>query len=117
MEFNLGDYCLVSSFDHVALEELELMSRAELTKVRTLYLTNFWPHNPIPPTEEAVKMGEGLNIEFQHLTKELVDQMHQNGKIVCVWIDRDVTSETAEVFCHVFNMGVVCFCTDYPLKA
>jgi hypothetical protein len=43
--------------------------------------------------------------------------MHQNGKIVCVWIDRDVTSETAEVFCHVFNMGVDCFCTDYPLKA
>mgnify|MGYP000288609774 CR=1 FL=1 len=61
-------------------------------------------------------MGDGLNIEFQHVTRELVEQMHMHGKIISVWIDCEVTSETAETFCRVFDLGVDAYCSDYPLK-
>lgn len=42
--------------------------------------------------------------------------MHLHGKVVSVWVDCDVTRETAETFCQVFDMGVDTYCTDYPLK-
>jgi TusA-related sulfurtransferase len=42
--------------------------------------------------------------------------MHLHGKIISVWIDCEVTSETVETFCRVFDLGVDAYCTDYPLK-
>lgn len=63
----------MSSFDHEALREMELVSRADLNYVRTVYLTNFYPHIEVPAIEDAIKMGDGLNIEFQHITKALVE--------------------------------------------
>ena len=106
----------MSSFDHDALREMELVSRAELNQVRTVYLTNFYNHIEVPPLEQIIKMGDGLNIEFSHITREIVDEMHTHGKIVSVWIDCDVTQETPETWCKVFELGVDAYCTDHPLK-
>ena len=42
-------------------------------------------------------MGDGVNVQFEHATKEVVEALHAAKKIVCVWIDRDVTKETPDV--------------------
>jgi len=53
-DYQLRNYCFVSSFDHEALKEMELVSRAELNPVRTIYLTNFYTHVEVPPVEQAI---------------------------------------------------------------
>lgn len=49
------------------------------------------------------------------MTKELVETLHQHGKIVCVWVDKDYNKENAEIWCHVYDLGIDSYCTDYPL--
>lgn len=115
VEHQLRDYCFVSSFDYEALEELELVSHAEFYNVRTIYLTNFYHHLEVPPMEKIVKMGDGVNVQFEHITKELVDYLHQHGKIICVWVDAEQTFECAEVYCRIYDLGIDSYCTDYPL--
>lgn len=52
---------------------MELVSRAEMLPVKTMYLTNFYNHHELPPLDECVKMGDGLNVELHHITKDLVE--------------------------------------------
>lgn len=89
----LKEYCFVSSFDHEALREMELVSASEFYKVRTLYIQNFYNHVALPPMEELLAMGDGVNISYEHLTREVVDTLQRHGKIVSVWIDCEVTTE------------------------
>jgi hypothetical protein len=63
-EYNLKDFCFVSSFFHPALREMEVVSSAELYKVRTIYLQNFFSHISLPSNDELLSMGDGVNIEF-----------------------------------------------------
>lgn len=41
--------------------------------------------------------------------------MHAHNKLVSVWIDREVTTETEEVHKRMINLGVDVFCSDEPL--
>ena len=93
IEYNMREHCFVSSFRHEALRELELVGASELYKIHTIYLTNFYHTEPLPPKEELINMGSGLNIQYPHITKELVDYLHEHGKLVQVWIDAEVTVE------------------------
>ena len=45
-----------------------------------------------------VKRGDGANIEYKHLTKEIADTMHAHGKVLSVWIDTTVTKECESVW-------------------
>jgi|688.fasta_scaffold602335_1 glycerophosphoryl diester phosphodiesterase len=42
--------------------------------------------------------------------------MNQAGKIISVWIDRDVTEETHDVYQRIMELKIDCFCTDFPLR-
>jgi glycerophosphoryl diester phosphodiesterase len=63
-EYELKDYCFVSSFFHPALREIELVSHSEFYKVRTIYLQNFYNQIGLPPLDELLTMGDGVNIEY-----------------------------------------------------
>lgn len=83
---------------------METYSVNQNYKVRTIYLTNFYNHIAVPPLHEIIKMGDGLNIQYEHVTNEIVQALHANEKIVCVWIDGDVTIENVEIYCRVFDL-------------
>jgi ribosomal protein S26 len=76
MDSDIKDYCFVSSFNFEALAELEIVSVANLYKVRTIYLTNFYNHIACPSHEQIVRLGDGVNVQYEHITKELVDLLH-----------------------------------------
>jgi glycerophosphoryl diester phosphodiesterase len=62
-EFTLNQHSFVSSFNWDALREMErISSAADLHPVRTIYLTNFYNHISLPPVDEILQMGDGLNI-------------------------------------------------------
>lgn len=115
-EYQLKDYCFVSSFDYAALKEMEIYSHSQLYSVKTIYLTNYFNHIEVPAFEEIIKMGDGLNVQYEHITRELVDYLHMHGKIICVWVDAEQTIECPEVYCKIYDLGIDSYCTDFPLK-
>lgn len=67
-QYNLQEHCFVSSFDHHALKELELVGESENYRIHTIYLTNFFNTDALPSREELLTMGDGLNIQYTHIT-------------------------------------------------
>lgn len=61
-EYQLKDYCFVSSFDYAALKEMEHYSHSQMYSVKTIYLTNYFNHIEVPAFDEIVRMGDGLNV-------------------------------------------------------
>ncbi len=49
----------------------------------------------------------------------LVNELHENGKIVAVWIDSsvDIYQENDDFYRKIYDLGVDMLTTDYPLKA
>lgn len=45
-------------------------------KVRTIYIQNFYNDIKLPCNEDLIKMGDGINISFEHVTKDVVEAMH-----------------------------------------
>lgn len=84
--------------------------------MRTIYLYNFYPHDPLPPLEELVATGDGINISYEALTEEVVSACHAHNKLVCVWIDATVTKEGTDVYRNLIDLGVDSFCSDFPLE-
>lgn len=50
------------------------------------------------------------------MTPEVVDCLHKAGKLVCVWIEANITVESVQVYCRMFDLKVDSFCTNYPLQ-
>ena len=55
-------HSFISSFNWNALKEMERISATDPFPVRTIYLTNFYNHIGLPPIDEMLLMGDGLNI-------------------------------------------------------
>jgi hypothetical protein len=55
---------------------MEEWSQHEGYSVRTIYIQNFYNHLKLPSDDELIKMGDGINISFEHATKEVVEAMH-----------------------------------------
>lgn len=117
-EYDLGEYCLISSFNHgnIMLPTIDKLNEQTGYHVRTIYLHNFYPEDELPPISQLVTQGDGINISYEALTKELVDTMHAHGKLISVWIDAGVTRETEQVYQRLIDLGVDCFCSDFPLE-
>jgi glycerophosphoryl diester phosphodiesterase len=49
----------------------------------------------------------------------LVDELHQNDKIVAVWIDSsvDIYQENDDFYRKIYDLGVDMLTTDYPHRA
>jgi glycerophosphoryl diester phosphodiesterase len=106
----------VSSFDPLILKEMEQLSIAQDYKVRTIYLQNFYPYNKLPPNFHLITLGDGVNISYEECFPEVVEALHEAGKIVCVWIDKTVTQESPEVFQRMVELRIDSYCSDYPLE-
>ena len=75
--FALNQHSFVSSFNWDALREMERISSAtDPHPIRTIYLTNFYNHIGLPSEDEMLKMGDGLNIQFEHVTSKVVELLH-----------------------------------------
>lgn len=83
---------------------MEEISAAEVYKIRTVYLHNFYNHVEVSPLQEVIQQGDGINISYEHLTEELVQACHSHGKLVCVWIDTDVTKESQETYRRLIDL-------------
>lgn len=53
-----------------------ISSASDPHPIRTIYLTNFYNHIGLPSEDEMLKMGDGLNISFEHVTSEVVELLH-----------------------------------------
>jgi len=117
-DYDLADYCFISSFNHgdVMLRNIDNLNEQTGYHVRTVYLYNFYPETVLPSFEEIVRRGDGINISYEHLTQELVSFCHAHKKLVCVWIDTTVTTETLEMYKRLIDLGVDLFCSDWPLE-
>lgn len=67
------------------------------------------------------KYGKGSHFQINYLTKDLVQKMHEAGKIVMVWVDtttpKDIYEENDDFYRRVYDLGVDILTTDYPLRA
>lgn len=61
--------------------------------------------------------GHGINISSTKLTHEVIQNCHKNGKLVGVWINREVFDENDNFYQDLIDMGVDFLCTDFPQKA
>ena len=118
MEYDFGQYCFISSFNHgnKMLESIHSLNKYTDYHVRTIYLHNFYPEDSLPPLEELAQLGDGINISYEALTEEVVNACHTNNKLVCVWIDASVTKETVDLYQRLIELGVDSFCSDFPLE-
>ena len=82
-----------------------------------MYLHNFYDYISLPPLEVILRQGDGLSVSSNHVTHELVQACRQHGKILNVWIDCDVTTESEYLHKHFLELGVHCLITDMPLIA
>lgn len=113
----MKEHCWISSFNPCILRCIEeLNSEHSEDRIRTIYLHNFYNHIGLPPLNEVVKTGWGVNISYEHLTEEVVEACHTAGQIVAVWIDASVTQETIQMYKRLIDLKVDCFCTDFPLE-
>lgn len=115
---DMGDHCFVSSFNAGGemLPAIEKLNAETGYHVRTVYLYNFYPECKLPPLEELVQSGDGINISYEELSEEVVAFCHANNKVVMVWIDTSVTTETVELYRRLIDLGVDAFCSDWPLQ-
>lgn len=59
--------------------------------------------------------GKGSHLQITHVTADLVNKMHANGKIVAVWIDLGEDYEEDEDFYKsVYDLGIDMLTTDHP---
>lgn len=59
--------------------------------------------------------GKGSHFQITHVTPDLVNKMHANGKIVAVWIDLEEAYEEDEDFYkNVYDLGIDMLTTDHP---
>ena len=92
---DLAKFCIAHSFDHEALKIIEKVNQTYMTqcsrpeiRVETLYLQNFYFNYPCSSIESMQsEQGSGCHAQIHSLTREIVEQMHESGKIVAVWID------------------------------
>ena len=78
-------------------------------------MTNFYDHIGVP--ENAATLGIGVNVSLEHVSTQLVENLHANGKLVVVWIDTNKTKEGPEAYCRMLDLGIDSYCTDFPLEA
>jgi glycerophosphoryl diester phosphodiesterase len=101
---------------------MEKLNRKWKSKIETIYLHNFYYNYPASSAEEMCSsQGGGGHLQINSLSKELVDKMHQNGKIVAVWIDetapKDVYQENDAFYERLYDLGVDMVTTDFPERA
>lgn len=84
--------------------------------MRTVKLHNFYDNMKLPALSEVVSNYDGINISYEHLTEEVVKACHQHDKLVCVWVDAEVTKETVAMYKRLIDLGVDSFCSDFPLE-
>ena len=98
------------------LESIVKLNQETNYHVRTIVLHNFYDNMKLPPLAELVGQGDGINISYEHLTKEVIAACHAHNKLVSVWIDAEVTKETVEMYKRLIDLGVDSFCSDFPLE-
>jgi glycerophosphoryl diester phosphodiesterase len=111
-KLDLKQHCFVSSFRHAVLKEIEKCEAA----VRTIYLYGECESDELPPVEELVIKGKGVNICSSKVTKEMVRELHEEGILVNVWVDKEKTKEDAALWEKMIELKVDSICTDFPLK-
>jgi len=117
INYDLQNYCCVSSFDGNLLEELDELRKEHDYWVEIIYLYNFYEHIELPDPSIYATLGDGINISSSKLTTEVIEECHKNGKKVGIWIDAASFKECSIFYRKMMDMNVDFFCTDYPLLA
>ena len=84
---------MVSSFDTDVLYELERLNTENNTDIKAIYLYNFYEHRELPDPCIYAQRGHGINISSTKLNKEVIQNCHQNGKLVGVWVNAEAFFE------------------------
>jgi len=60
-------------------------------------------------------------MQIHMVTKDLVGQMQENGKVISIWIDStvpvDLYEENDEFYKRAYDLGVKMITTDFPERA
>ena len=111
----------MQSFDHDVVQQfIEINEASGLTRIRTMNLES-WEYEYELETDFDNKKIDGIHVQYNPdiITKELVDELHANGKIISVWIDSNSKhyKEDEQFYMSLARVGVDMICTDYPAEA
>lgn len=78
--------------------------------------------DPLESTSDELasrgRFGSGGHFQLAHVTNDLVNKMHEAGKIVAVWVDTNEDYEEDEEFYKlVYDLNVDMLTTDHPERA
>ena len=122
VKYNYHGRFLISSFNYDILEEVE--------KVRTkyyggristidgapssfeiIYLYNH-ENSPLPDPEVYTSRGDGINISANYITQEVVNNCHNKGLKIGVWVRAKDFKEDDEFYENMFKIGTDFICAD-----
>lgn len=113
--YDAFNHYMVSSFDSDVLSELEALNQQNQVEVRYFQLYNFYEHYELPDPADYTKNGHGINISSTKLTKEVIKNCHNQGKLVGVWVNKEAFEEDDKFYEYAIHLEVDFICTDYPL--
>lgn len=109
----LANFCIISSNSTEVLGLMESINATYLEHINHSYEANYIYvlYNSQNQASDDIQNGVGSIFEIEQLTQELVDQMHQNGKIICV------NAKQSSDFKKVYDLGIDMVLTEQPRKA
>ena len=102
-EYDVVDHCVVVSRNPSSLSQLKACN----PEIQTIYLLPlaYGDYHEIPYVD-------GFSIKHSFLTRKLVNDIHDHGKVVYAW-----TVNNREDMSRMYALGVDSIVTDYPLRA
>ena len=100
------------------------MKKVETSSLQyPLYLQNFNYYDERAPTDKMTKqMGIGSHMQINSIDEQLVKDMHDNGKLVVVWIDTPalldhIYEENDDFYMKCYDLGIDMITTDHVQRA
>ncbi len=101
-------WCVLQSFDDFSLEHVKLIDRSssfELHKLLEFDISSLFDEI----NDGVYRYVKAINIDYELLTKEIVEKIHQNGFKVYTW-----TVNTEEAIKSVIEIGVDGIISNFP---
>ena len=124
---HMANFCVITSSSNEALHMMEkenatLLEHINYTNEENyIYVLYSAPEADGYGPEQIAEMsqqGVGASFDLDSISPELVEAMHQNGKIVCVWGKPTKSQkETDQFYNQLYSFGVDMIITEQPRKA
>ena len=107
----MWDEAMVSCFN---IEQAKLFIELSEGKVKLACLYNDYEGELLPPPEEYTSIGQMVGVDVEHITPEVVQNIHEAGQKVLIYYT--YTEEDPQHLAYLVSLGVDRFCTSRPVQ-